>query len=325
MLRVSGSPHIHSPETSKKIMWYVVLALLPSFIVSVVFFGYRALLLNVISVLVCVLTEYLIQKYLLKAKPTVDDGSAVITGLLLAFNVPSSLPIWQLIIGDIIAIGVAKMTFGGLGQNLFNPALIGRVFLLISFPVDMTTWPVPNPPGVVVDAVSGPTALGFLKEGLMSGKKVDELLNSIPSYYNMFLGAKGGSLGEVSVIAILIGAMFLMWKKVITWHIPISYIGTVFVFTWLLNIINPSLYVSPVFHLLTGGLMLGAFFMATDYSTSPMYYQGMLVYGIGCGVLTVLIRVWGGYPEGVSFAILIMNSITPLINRFFKPKMFGAI
>lgn len=325
LLKISGSPHVHSDQSVKKIMWFVVLALLPAMLVSVWYFGIGALLVTLTSVAACVLFEFLIQRFLLKGSLTLGDGSAVITGLLLAFNVPSNLPLWQIVIGAAVAIGIAKMTFGGLGKNPFNPALIGRVFLLISFPVDMTTWPKPVGGHFLADAVSGPTALGVIKEGLMKGESISALRDGIPSSMDMFVGGIGGSLGEVSAAAIILGGLFLLLTRVISWHIPFSYLATVFAFSGLLYLINPELYIDPVFHLLAGGLMLGAFFMATDMVTSPMTHAGQLVFGLGCGILTVLIRVWGAYPEGVSFAILIMNAVVPIINKGFKPKTFGEV
>jgi len=326
LLTISGSPHVNSDLSVKKIMWGVVIALVPTMLVSFWYFGLGAIIITLSSVLACVLFEYLIQKYMLKQSPTVSDGSAVITGILLALNVPSNLPIWMIIIGALVAIGVAKMTYGGLGKNPFNPALIGRVFLLISFPVDMTSWPLPSVNRTAIfDAITGPTALGTIKEGVAKGESIQQLMHNIPSYTDMLLGNMGGSLGEVSAIAIILGGLFMLFRKIITWHIPASFLLTVFVFTGILFEIDNTKYVDPVFHLLTGGLMLGAIFMATDMVTSPMSKSGMLIFGFGCGLLTVLIRVWGSYPEGVSFAILIMNALVPLINKGFKPKKFGEV
>lgn len=326
LITISGSPHVYSPISVQKIMWSVVIALFPALLVSFYYFGIGAVSVTLTAVLFCVLFEYCIQKFAMKEKPTINDGSAVITGILLAFNVPSNLPLWQLIIGCLVAIGVAKMTYGGLGKNPFNPALVGRVFLLISFPVDMTSWPLPFTNNfVMTDAITGPTALGILKEGLNNGETVSQLASRLPDYQQMFMGNIGGSLGEVSAIALLLGGIYLIFKKIITWHIPVAYILTVFIFTGILFLINPERYIDPVFHLLGGGLMLGAIFMATDMVTSPMTTKGMAVFGVGCGVLTVLIRVYGAYPEGVSFAILIMNACVPLINRGFKPKRFGEV
>ncbi len=324
-LIISGSPHIHTDQSVQKIMMGVIYALIPAFLVSIYFFGLDALLLTVVSVASCMLFEYLIQKYLIKGEITITDGSAVITGILLAFNVPSNLPIWIIIIGAFVSIGIAKMAFGGLGKNIFNPALVGRVFLLLSFPVQMTSWPVPRPLFMpqLTDAVTGPTALGILKEGLGAGKSLEELLPQLPTYVNDLMGNQGGSLGEVSAIALLIGAAYLFYKKIITWHIPVAYLGSAFIFAAILHLINPSLYITPFFHLITGGMILGVFYMATDMVSSPMSPRGMLIFGFGCGIITMLIRIWGSYPEGVSFAILLMNAVTPLINRGFKPARFG--
>jgi len=306
-------------------MWGVVLALVPAYLVSLWYFGLGALIASLVAVITCLITEYLITRFMLKQESTVGDGSAVVTGLLLAFNVPSNIPWWQLVIGSIFAIAVAKMSFGGLGKNPFNPALAGRVFMLISFPVDMTSWPLPlQNRFVLVDALTGPTSLGIVKDGVKSGEALEKLSSQVPGYLDMFIGGIGGSLGEVSALAILLGGIYMLFRKIITWHIPVSYLMSVVLFTGILWLVDPQVYVDPVFHLLAGGLMLGAVFMATDMATSPMTPSGMLIYGLGCGVLTVLIRVWGAYPEGVSFAILIMNAATPLINKGFKPKRFGA-
>lgn len=250
-------------------------------------------------------------------EPTITDGSAAVTGMLLAFNVPANLPIWMLVIGALVAIGVAKMPFGGLGHNPFNPALVARVFMLISFPVAMTTWPVPTPVWGFADAVTGPTPLGILKESA----NLD--MSQMPTYANMLLGQMGGSFGEVSAIALLIGAGFLMWRRIISWHIPVAFILTVFVFSGIFWLIDPTQYASPFFHIFTGGIILGACFMATDMVTSPTAKSGMLVFGCGCGLLTIIIRLFGSYPEGVSFSILIMNALVPLINKGFKPKTYA--
>jgi len=326
-LVISSSPHIHDNLDVPKIMWGVVIALIPAFLVSIYFFGLKALILTLTSVISCVIFEYLINKYLFKSNTiTIYDGSAVVTGLLLAFNVPSSLPLWQIIIGSLVAIGIGKMTFGGLGKNPFNPALVARVFLLISFPVDMTTWPKPEPLSTkLTDFITGPTALGIYKEGILNNEKVSHIMTKVPSYTEMFLGKIGGSLGEVSAIAILIGAAFMFIRRIITLHIPFSYIITVIIFSGIFWLINPERYIDPLFHVLSGGLLLGAFFMATDMVTSPMTPKGQIIFGIGCGLLTVIIRNWGSYPEGVSFAILIMNAFTPLINKYVKTKKFGSI
>jgi len=324
LLNVSPSPHQHSSETTRKLMYGVVFALLPALAASVYYFGTGAIIVTLTSVVSCVAVEYLIQKFVLKVKPSVSDGSAVVTGLLLAFNVPSNLPLFIIVIGAVISIGVAKMTFGGLGNNPFNPALVGRVFLLISFPVKMTSWPVPTGFKTgYADAVTGATPLGILSEGVKNGETVSALMEKIPSHLQMFYGHMGGSMGEVAAGALILGGIYMIWKKIITWHIPVTVLLTVAVFTGILWQADPSKFADPVFHLLTGGVMLGAIFMATDYVTSPMTPKGMIIYAIGIGVITVLIRTWGAYPEGVSFAILIMNAFVPLLNMYIKPARFG--
>ncbi len=323
-LIISPSPHVHSGDSVKKNMYGVIIALLPALAASLWVFGLGALIVTVTAIAASVLFEYLIEKYLLKVPSTISDGSAVITGLLLAFNLPSNLPIWIIIIGALVAIGIGKMSFGGLGNNPFNPALVGRVFLLISFPVQMTTWPKPMVNlGTYLDATTGATPLSIIKEGLKNGEKLTDLLGQIPSFADMFLGEMGGSAGEVAALALLLGFVYMLYRKIITWHIPVAVLGTIAVFTALLHWSNPEAYAGPLFHLLTGGAMLGAVFMATDYVTSPMSKKGMLIFGIGIGVITVLIRVFGAYPEGMSFAILIMNAFVPLIDRYIKPKRFG--
>ena len=324
---ISGSPHVHGEQSIQKIMFGVVIALVPAFFVSIYFFGFDALKLVVVSIAACLLFEYLIQKYLIKGVVTINDGSAVVTGLLLAFNVPSNLPVWIMIVGAFVAIGIAKMSYGGIGKNVFNPALVGRVFLLLSFPVQMTSWPVAKPlfAEKLTDAITGPTPLGILKEGLDEGRTISELTSELPTYVTELLGQHGGSLGEVSAVALLLGAFYLFYRRIISWHIPATYLGTVVIFSGILWLINPGIYINPLFHLVTGGMMLGVFFMATDMVSSPMSAKGMLVFGFGAGLITMLIRVWGAYPEGVSFAILIMNAFTPLINKGFKPKRFGEI
>jgi len=325
LLQVSGSPHVHGDESVKKIMWSVVIALLPALAVSVFYFGLPVLILTLVSIATCLLTEYLIQRFMLKGNVSITDGSAVITGLLLAFNVPSNLPVWILMIGAFVAIAIAKMPFGGLGKNPFNPALVGRVFLLISFPVQMTTWPKPTPVWNLgaADVITGPTPLGILKEGVKNGQPVNDLVSAMPSYVDMLLGQMGGSFGEVSAIALLIGAIFLLIRKVITWEIPVSFLLTAFLFAGIFYLVDPTTYVNPCFHLVTGGMMLGACFMATDMVTSPTSRGGMLVFGAGCGLLTIIIRLFGAYPEGVSFSILIMNALVPLINKGFKPRTYA--
>ncbi|MGM0375243.1 MAG: RnfABCDGE type electron transport complex subunit D [Bacteroidota bacterium] len=323
-LVVSPSPHIHGPDSVKKNMYGVVIALLPALAASIWFFGLGAIIVTLTAIASCVLFEWLIQKYLMKTTPSISDGSAAVTGLLLAFNLPTNIPLALIIIGSAVAIGIGKMSFGGLGNNPFNPALVGRVFLLISFPVQMTSWPVPvESRSQYLDATTGATPLSVMKEGLASGASVPELMQEIPSYLNLLIGNMGGSAGEMAGLALILGGIYLLWKKIITWHIPVSVIGSVIIFTSILHLADPTANAGPLFHILTGGLLLGAFFMATDYVSSPMSSKGMLLYGTGIGVLTVLIRVFGAYPEGVSFAILIMNGFTPLINRYIKPKRFG--
>lgn len=321
---VAPSPHIHSGDSVQKKMYGVVLAMLPALIFSFISFGLGAVVVAITSVLSCYLFEFVIQKYLLKIQPTINDGSALITGLLLAFNVPSNLPIWIIIIGALVSIAIGKMTFGGLGNNIFNPALVGRVFLLISFPVQMTSWPTPlGFDSNFMDAVTGPTPLAIIKEGLSKGQNLSDLMKDIPSVIDMLMGKTGGSMGEVAAVALLLGLAFMLYKKIITWHIPTAVIGSVIVLSTILHLSDTEKFVDPMFHIFSGGLLLGAIFMATDYVTSPMSSWGMIVYGIGIGLLTVVIRVFGAYPEGISFAILIMNAFVPLINVYIKPKRFG--
>ena len=286
------------------------------------YFGLGMVIVTSVSILSCILFEFLIQKFILKVKPTHLDGSALLTGLLLAFCLPSNMPFWMVMIGALAAVGIGKMTFGGLGNNIFNPALVGRVFLFISFPVAMTAWPEPGQWMSYTDAVTGATPLGLMKEGLAT-KTVAEIMPEVPSFLHLLMGKTMGSAGEVSALALLLGMLYMMYRKIISWHIPISILATVALFTGILWMASPDRFADPLFHLLTGGLMLGAIYMATDYVTSPMTGRGMIVYGVGIGIVTVLIRVFGAYPEGVQFAILIFNGFTPLINKFVKPKRFG--
>lgn len=309
---VSSSPHVHSGDSIQKNMLYVVLALLPAYLVALYYFGVGALAVSVIAIASCIGFEAFIQRFVLKTKVSISDGSAALTGLLLAMNLPSNLPWWMVIIGSMAAIGLGKMCYGGLGNNLFNPALVGRVFLLISFPAAMTVWPVPEPFSMVyMDAQTAATPLSLMK--------FDQMLPPISS---TIVGNEGGSMGEVSAIALLLGGLFLIWKKVITWHIPVSILATVAVFTGIMHLVDPIAYENPLWHLCSGGLLLGAIFMATDYVTSPMTTRGQLLYGVGIGLITVVIRLWGSYPEGVSFAILLMNAATPLIDKYILPKRF---
>ncbi len=327
LLKISGSPHIHDKESVQKIMYWVVIAMLPAMAISFYMFGIGAMIITFASIIFCLLIEFLIQKFILKGELTILDGSALVTGILLAFNVPSNLPLHILFIGALAAIGIGKMTFGGLGKNIFNPALVGRVVLLISFPVEMTSWPKPiESAHQLTDVITGPTPLAILKDGIAKGEPVSEVLisNNIDNYLDFAVGQMGGSFGEVSAIAILAGAIIMLLRKIITWYIPVSYLSGATIFSGILWLINPEIYIDPLFHILTGGMMLGVFFMATDMVTSPMSKAGQIVFGFGCGFLTILIRVFGAYPEGVSFAILIMNAFVPLINNAFKPKKFGG-
>lgn len=319
---ISPSPHIHSGDSVEKNMYRVLIALLPAFLVSVVYFGVGALVVTFIAVLGCVLTEYTIQR-MMKAPITITDGSAALTGLLLAFNLPANLPWWIILLGAVFSIGVVKMSFGGLGSNIFNPAIAGRVFLLMSFPVQMTSWPKPKVFNFTfTDVETGATPLALIKEAAKEGR-LYEITDRFGLFMDMFMGEIGGSIGEVSGIALLLGGIYLIWKKVITWHIPVSILLTVIVFSTFLMLYDNNAYAGPIFHIFSGGMLLGAIYMATDYVTSPMSKKGMIVYGIGVGLISILIRVYGAYPEGVSFAILIMNAVTPLINVYLKPKRFG--
>ena len=329
-LIVSLSPHAHGTDTVERNMYGVIIALLPALLVSFYFFGIGSAIVCATSVAACVLLEWAINKFMLKnGRNTVLDGSAVLTGLLLGFNLPSNLPIWIIIIGAVFAIGVGKMTFGGLGNNLFNPALVGRAALLVAFPAQMTTWPKVGQLSSYLDAETGATPLYLMKQAIKSDNlsQAQEYLNQLPSNFDLFLGNHpdgAGAMGEICALALLLGLAYMLWKKIITWHIPVSIIGTVFVLAGLMHLANPA-YANPVAVILSGGLMLGAIFMATDYVTSPMTAKGQLIYGVAIGVLTVVIRNWGAYPEGMSFAILIMNAFTPLINNYVKPTRFGEV
>ena len=317
-LLVSPSPHLHTKTSTKSLMRDVVIALLPAVAVSVLFYGWSELLVLGVSVASCVLLEYLITKYLLKGTCTIGDWSAVITGVLLALNLPATTPWWVVLIGAVFAIGVAKMTFGGIGQNLFNPAIAGRVFLLISFPTYMTDWTKPQGyiGNAVTDANTGATPLGLVAEG--GGGAVEGM-----DYLNMLFLNIGGSAGEPSAVALLVGFVYLLARKVIRPYITLSIWATVAVFSGIFWLINPAEFTDPLFNLLTGGLLLGSIFMATDYVTSPMSNLGGVIFGVGIGVITMLIRFFGAYPEGVSFAILIMNSVVPLINKVCHAKKYG--
>ena len=322
-LYISTSPHIHCGDTIERNMRWVIWALMPALFASFFVFGRGALIVTATSVASCLFFEWFITRFLLKRKSTLGDLSAVITGILLAFNLPSNMPLYMIVMGALVAIGVGKMAFGGLGNNPFNPALVGRVFLLISFPAKMTSWPVPaGLAASYIDAETGATPLNLI--GQIAGGNT-AAADRLPGLGELFMGNIGGCIGEVSALALLVGLAVLLLSKTITWHIPVSIISTVAVLTGIMWFVNPVLYVNPLYHLLSGGLLLGAIFMATDYVTSPMTPKGMVWYGIGIGLLTVIIRYFGSYPEGMSFAILIMNAVTPLINNWCKPKRFGEV
>lgn len=313
---VSPSPHIHSNVSTRSLMHDVIIALTPAIVVSVLFYGWSELLILAVSVASCVLLEWAITKYMLKAPSTIGDMSAVVTGLLLAMNLPSTTPWWVVFIGALVSIGVAKMTFGGIGQNPFNPAITGRVFLLISFPTYMTDWTVPQGFIHSSDAVSGATLLGRYAEGGVEAVAGTDYLNTL------FLNI-GGSAGEISTLALLVGFAYLLVRKVIKPWITLSIFATIAIFSGIFWMIDPSTYTDPLFNLLTGGVVLGACFMATDYVTSPMSNLGGVIYGIGIGLLVMLIRYFGAYPEGMSFAILIMNMVVPLLNNWCHQKKYG--
>ncbi len=318
-LVITSSPHVRSTERLTDVMYDVVIAMIPAVLVSIYFFGLHSLLITVTAVVGCVAFEALFLKIAGKTniRATVLDGSAIVTGILIALNLPPTSPIWMTLIGSLIAIIVAKQVFGGLGYNIFNPALVARVFLLISFPVQMTRWV--NPSFFKGDAITAATPLGMLKtDGLATVSKTF-------SHLDFFLGTIGGSLGEVSAVALLIGGLYLLMRRVISWEIPVSMLGSLFIFTGIFWMLDKAKYADPIFHTLTGGALLGAFFMATDMVTSPITRRGMLIFGAGIGVLTGLIRLFGGYPEGVSFAILIMNSLVPLIDKYTEVKKFGLV
>lgn len=316
---VASAPHIHGSFSTQRLMLDVIIALLPALAVSVYVYGWGVLAVTAVSIGCCILFEYLIQRFLIGGKQTITNLSAIVTGLLLAMNMPANIPLWIVAIGALVAIGVAKMPFGGLGKNLFNPAITARVFLLIAYPVQMTSFAMPSVEGFT-DAFSGATPLAAAKMGLVEFANIDSL--------GMFAGNMAGSFGEIATLALLLGFVYLLIRRVITWHIPMTIFATVAIFAAIYGAFSfetPQLISNfTLFHLLTGGLVLGAVFMATDYVTSPMTTKGMVIYGIGIGVLTMVIRLWGAYPEGMSFAILIMNSVVPLINKYIKPRRFGA-
>jgi len=319
---LSSSPHIHSGASTPQIMRAVVYSLLPACVAAIVFFGLPALVVLLIAVLGCMACEVVCQR-LMRQPVTLSDGSAVVTGILLALNLPATSPWWMTLLGAVIAIGIGKQVFGGLGYNLFNPALVARVVLLISFPVQMTRWTTPTPFSSGLDAVSAATPLGEWKTAVMLTGRLPEEMSGGPFSY--LIGNMAGCVGEVSALALLGGAIYLFRRKILTWHIPLSYVASVVVLSGVFWLVDPGRYPNPLFHLLTGGLVLGAFFMATDMVTTPVAPAGMVLFGVGCGVLTVIIRLFGGYPEGVSFAILLMNAATPLIDRYLQPRTFGVV
>lgn len=319
---LSSSPHIHSGESTDKVMRAVIYSLLPVCAVSVYSFGLPALMVLLICTVGCVAVEAVCNR-LFRKKLSIADGSAALTGILLALNLPPTSPWWLALLGAAIAIVIGKQVYGGLGYNPFNPALVARVVLLVSFPVQMTRWTAPAPLGSGVDAVTTATPLGEWKTAVMlTGKLPENMPGGLGDY---FIGNMAGSLGEMSALALLLGALYLFWKKIITWQVPVTFIATVMIIGGIFWVIDPTRYPSPLFHLLTGGLVLGAFYMATDMVTSPVTTRGLFIFGFGCGLITILIRLFGGYPEGVSFAILLMNAATPLIDRYTRPRVFGAV
>jgi electron transport complex protein RnfD len=321
-LILSSSPHVLGADSIESIMWSVVLSLLPAALVGIYFFGWDAFQVIVLSMASALGAETLYQK-ISNHSNTIKDGSAAVTGLLLALTLPPGSPWWISVIGGFFAIMIVKQIYGGLGYNPFNPALMARVFLLIAFPLHMTRWPLPHPLFSGIDAKTGATPLGELQVARLMGKGIGKAAEL--NLWDAFIGNIGGSIGEVSALALLIGGAYLLYKQYITWHIPVSMIGTVMAFSGIFRMIDPAKYANPLFHLLTGGLILGAFFMATDMVTCPVTLKGQLVFGFGCGLLTIIIRMWGGYPEGVSFAILLMNIATPMIDRYLKPVRYGAV
>ena len=315
-LIIAPSPHVQSDRSTAGIMRDVVIALLPALVVSTVVFGANVLFVTALSVAACVAFEYLIQRFVVRGEQTICNWSAVVTGVLLAFNLPATIEWWIVVIGAFVAIAIAKMTFGGLGKNPFNPALVGRVFLLIAYPVQMTTFPEVEG----FDALSGATPLAAVKQGIQG-----------PDFFHvqdLMLGHMSGSLGEVAALALLAGFVYLLWRRVISWHIPVTILVTMALFAFVaalcMGMTGSALLYAPLFHVLAGGALLGSTFMATDYSTSPMTVKGGVIFAVGIGVITMCIRLWGSYPEGMSFAILIMNSVVPLLNKYIKPKRFGV-
>lgn len=311
MLTVSSSPHVRDKHTTKSIMLDVIIALMPALVAGVYFYGIRALFVTALSVICCVVFEWGWEK-IFKRPNTIGDLSAVVTGILLAFNMPVGVPIYAIIVGALIAIIFAKQIFGGMGQNFINPALAGRAALLAAYPPAMRTFTLPIPGKFVADAVTGATPLELMKNGL---------LDQMPTLLEAFVGNIGGCIGEASALALLIGGIYLLLRRVIKWHIPVFYLGTVFLMTLIFGRVGITMSFMSLF---LGGAMLGAFFMATDYTTTPMTVKGQIIFAIGAGIITVVIRLWGGYPEGVSYSILLMNLTVPLIDRYIKQKRFGG-
>lgn len=319
-LVISSAPHVHGKNSTRRTMLDVLIALMPALAVATYVYGERVLVVTAFSIACCIFFEWAIQKFFLKGGNTIKDLSAIVTGTLFAFNLPSEIPLWLIAIGCLVAIGIGKMTFGGLGKNPFNPALVGRVFLLIAFPVALTTF---NDP-IIIDVASGATPLTLAKEALASGQNVSQVVSQL-NMGNIVLGFKGGSFGEISIVALLLGFLWLLLRKVISWRIPVTVLGTMAIFGGIMWGLFPESYMSPLFHILSGGAILGAVFMATDYVTSPMTKKGAVIFAIGIGLITMCIRYWGAYPEGMSFAILIMNAFVPLIDKWILPKRFGVV
>ncbi|MFP4152213.1 MAG: RnfABCDGE type electron transport complex subunit D [Alkalispirochaeta sp.] len=324
-LVVALPPHERSDVSVARIMWSVVVALIPTTLAGVWFYGIRALVVTLTAVAASVAVEHFVVRYMFrKETTTVTDGSAVVTGMLLAFNVPAGIPLWQVVVGAIVAIGVAKMAFGGIGNNPFNPALVGRAFMLVSFPVDMTTWPEPGSQGFLawnLDAATTATPLGLVKGAGTGG--LGSIADQLPSYGALFLGDIGGCIGEASALAVIIGGVFLIWKGFIPWMVPLVYLTGLAIVTGIAWAIDPGTYIDPLYHILAGGAMLGAWFMVTDMTTSPMSIPGRIVFAGIAGILAGVIRLFGGFPEGVSYSILIMNAFVPVIDRHIKPRKFG--
>lgn len=326
---VSPSPHLHAPVSTRSIMRDVLIALAPVTLVSLVFYGWAELLLLTVCIVSCLLTEYLITRFLMKRPSTLSDGSAAVTAVLLALNLPASCPWWVAMIGSVFAIGVVKMTFGGLGQNIFNPAIAARVFLLVSFPTQMTRWTAPASIAQAwsfspVDAVSGATPLGLVSDGLRAGQSLEQIFAEHNfSYSQMLFANVGGSVGEISAVALLLGFAYLLMRKVIKAYTTLAIWTTIIGMSAIFSIVDPSSYTDPMFNMLTGGVLIGSIFMATDYVTSPMSNTGCVIYGFGIGLQTMLIRYFGAYPEGMSFAILLMNAFVPLINKMCHQTKYG--